>query len=286
MADAVETFVEEIKNDGIKVKRSGRDFVMLCPFHEDNKPSLYMNVETGQWHCFGCDKAGGLHGLAAKFGKKIVRGSKSIFVSKQKKRKGEVVTYNVDDIIKDYFTLIRGFSKEQYQELVKVFNIRKASFGNEIFVYSEIKDFDWKIVGWIMRSTKKDAEKRYILKKGFEAERYFYGEWLLNKSTKNVIVVEGKFDLYKVYSSGIRNCLASLGFAGPSLKIARLIKNLKELEELVLFFDSDVKEKDLEDWKYYSEMFDRKVSIIRLKTGDPGSKTIEEIKEMLKEWVA
>lgn len=29
-----------------------------CPFHEDNTPSLYANVNTGEWHCFACDARG------------------------------------------------------------------------------------------------------------------------------------------------------------------------------------------------------------------------------------
>lgn len=30
----------------------------LCPFHEDHKPSLSVNLRTGQFRCFGCNKAG------------------------------------------------------------------------------------------------------------------------------------------------------------------------------------------------------------------------------------
>ncbi|MDA8170505.1 MAG: AAA family ATPase [Nitrospiraceae bacterium] len=30
----------------------------LCPFHEDKNPSLSINLETGDFHCFGCDKKG------------------------------------------------------------------------------------------------------------------------------------------------------------------------------------------------------------------------------------
>ncbi|MDA8171855.1 MAG: AAA family ATPase [Nitrospiraceae bacterium] len=29
-----------------------------CPFHEDKTPSLSVNLETGAFHCFGCDKKG------------------------------------------------------------------------------------------------------------------------------------------------------------------------------------------------------------------------------------
>lgn len=32
----------------------------LCPFHEDKNPSLSINLETGDFHCFGCDKKGSI----------------------------------------------------------------------------------------------------------------------------------------------------------------------------------------------------------------------------------
>jgi DNA primase len=31
----------------------------LCPFHEDTKPSLRVNVETGSYRCFACCASGG-----------------------------------------------------------------------------------------------------------------------------------------------------------------------------------------------------------------------------------
>lgn len=32
----------------------------LCPFHEDTNPSLSVNLETGDFRCFGCDKKGSI----------------------------------------------------------------------------------------------------------------------------------------------------------------------------------------------------------------------------------
>jgi len=30
----------------------------LCPFHEDKNPSLSIDMETGVYHCFGCEASG------------------------------------------------------------------------------------------------------------------------------------------------------------------------------------------------------------------------------------
>jgi|YelNatPaOPRAMG01_1025707.scaffolds.fasta_scaffold07872_2 DNA primase len=32
----------------------------LCPFHEDSRPSLRVNVQTGGWRCMACGRGGDL----------------------------------------------------------------------------------------------------------------------------------------------------------------------------------------------------------------------------------
>jgi hypothetical protein len=50
--------VELIENLGVKLKKNGKEYTGLCPFHDDHKPSLSVNREKGLWHCFACGKAG------------------------------------------------------------------------------------------------------------------------------------------------------------------------------------------------------------------------------------
>ena len=40
------------------VKRVGRRFMALCPFHQEKTPSFSINPELNLWKCFGCDKGG------------------------------------------------------------------------------------------------------------------------------------------------------------------------------------------------------------------------------------
>jgi len=47
-----------IESRGVKLKRRGKSFVGLCPFHEEKNPSFTVNPEERLWHCFGCDKGG------------------------------------------------------------------------------------------------------------------------------------------------------------------------------------------------------------------------------------
>jgi DNA primase len=47
-----------IQSRGISLKRNGKGYVGLCPFHEEKNPSLSVNPETNLWQCFGCGIGG------------------------------------------------------------------------------------------------------------------------------------------------------------------------------------------------------------------------------------
>ncbi len=42
----------------IALRRVGRRWVGLCPFHAEKTPSFSVNEELGRYHCFGCSKSG------------------------------------------------------------------------------------------------------------------------------------------------------------------------------------------------------------------------------------
>jgi len=42
----------------LTLRRQGRNFVALCPWHDDTKPSLQVNQERQSWKCWVCDVGG------------------------------------------------------------------------------------------------------------------------------------------------------------------------------------------------------------------------------------
>ena len=42
----------------VELKRSGRSYKGLCPFHREKTPSFYVDPEKGVYHCFGCGASG------------------------------------------------------------------------------------------------------------------------------------------------------------------------------------------------------------------------------------
>lgn len=50
--------IVDIVSDRVVLKKRGKVYVGLCPFHQENTPSFTVNEEKQLYHCFGC-KAGG-----------------------------------------------------------------------------------------------------------------------------------------------------------------------------------------------------------------------------------
>jgi DNA primase len=46
--------LSEVVGKRVPVKRHGREFHALCPFHKEKSPSFTVNDEKGFFHCFGC----------------------------------------------------------------------------------------------------------------------------------------------------------------------------------------------------------------------------------------
>ncbi len=54
--DAID-FVEVV-SDHVKLRRRGRKYEGLCPFHEEKTPSFSIDPEKGLYYCFGCHAGG------------------------------------------------------------------------------------------------------------------------------------------------------------------------------------------------------------------------------------
>ncbi len=69
MARIPEEVIERLKEEvslqrlvelaGVELRRQGKDWVGLCPFHEERTGSLVVSPEKNLWHCMGACQAGG-----------------------------------------------------------------------------------------------------------------------------------------------------------------------------------------------------------------------------------
>jgi DNA primase len=52
------TDIVELIGRSVALKKRGKDFVGLCPFHQEKTPSFHVHPSKQFFHCFGCKKAG------------------------------------------------------------------------------------------------------------------------------------------------------------------------------------------------------------------------------------
>ncbi|KYP81067.1 DNA primase [Ferroacidibacillus organovorans] len=48
----------DVISEYVRLKRSGRSYVGLCPFHAERSPSFHVHPAKGFYHCFGCGAGG------------------------------------------------------------------------------------------------------------------------------------------------------------------------------------------------------------------------------------
>ena len=63
------TNIVDLIGEQLLLKHKGREFVGLCPFHEDRNPSMYVSPAKQIFHCFVCGAGGDSFGWMMKFHK-------------------------------------------------------------------------------------------------------------------------------------------------------------------------------------------------------------------------
>lgn len=61
--------IMEVVSETVVLKRAGKDYKGLCPFHNEKTPSFYVNPEKGIFKCFGCGEGGDVFSFVQKLKK-------------------------------------------------------------------------------------------------------------------------------------------------------------------------------------------------------------------------
>jgi len=290
-------------------KDSDREFLCLCPFHEEKEPSFHISLKSnmmGVYNCFGCDNSGSIFKLAKDLiGQSVYSilgispSKQSIFdrvdgITKIKKVKEMRVITDLDIIgslkeIKDNrLTKTYARKRDISDKQIEDYNIKYLDDGYVGLKNLEYRHWSERIIIPIMYKNKiisyegRDYTNKSKLNKKYPKCLYPIGSrtcdilFDLDKLdyTKELILVEGIMDLYKV-----RNALpfvqVSTAFGIQFSKRQRsLIKNFKKVS---LMYDPDEGgERGIRDFiKYYKKDF----NVCLLKNGDPSDSNYEEIKE-------
>lgn len=107
----------EVVSDYVSLKKTGRNYKGLCPFHSEKTPSFMVNEEKQIFHCFGCGEGGDVFAflmktghfsfpeaaeeLAKRYGIKLLRRELSP-LQKKEMAKREVL-FRINQLASDYF---------------------------------------------------------------------------------------------------------------------------------------------------------------------------------------
>src|SRR5918911_1666047 len=50
----------DVVQEHVRLRKQGREYIGLCPFHEERTPSFAVNEQQQSWYCFGCQRGGDL----------------------------------------------------------------------------------------------------------------------------------------------------------------------------------------------------------------------------------
>ena len=59
--------IVDVITNYVSVHKKGRNYVCVCPFHDDHAPSLQINTEKQIFKCFACGAGGNVFGFVSKF---------------------------------------------------------------------------------------------------------------------------------------------------------------------------------------------------------------------------
>ena len=58
--------IVDLVNSYVSVKKSGRNYKGICPFHSEKTPSFMVSPELQIFKCFGCNEAGDIFSFIEK----------------------------------------------------------------------------------------------------------------------------------------------------------------------------------------------------------------------------
>lgn len=154
----------------VQLKKSGRDYSGLCPFHNEKTPSFHVSQEKQLFHCFGCGASGNL----VQF---VMRTENLDFVDALRQladRAGIIIPENDDD-----------FSDELHEKKKKTLEINKMAarffysclkdrnIGERALNYLRRRNVSWKLItvfGLGCAPDRRDMLLQYLMGKGYKAE--------------------------------------------------------------------------------------------------------------------
>lgn len=294
-----------LDDNDIEYQTSGKNVTsgwieIHCPFCEDEgyvDPSFHLgvNISSGLFNCWICEKKGGLEFLVKKLldisygeAKKLVKKYRVDFVEdiKEEIKEKSIITSvkfpkgvekTFPELHRNYL-IKRNFNPEH---LVEKYKLRACYRLGGKFAYRIIIPIlvDGVMVSYTARDVTDKQEHRYETLSNelslINAKDCLYGLDSIRKGGK-AIIVEGVFDKWRIGE----DCCATLGTKYTPKQLHLLYE--KKLSHAYVMFDPDAAKKAIK-FGHILSTFIKKVEVLELEQGDPAEISDEEVKTLRKE---
>ncbi|UCD06491.1 MAG: DNA primase [candidate division WOR-3 bacterium] len=284
-----QTDIVDVIGRYVQLKKLGKNYRGLCPFHSEKNPSFYVNPEKGIYYCFGCKKGGNAINFLMEYEKldfpdAIKRLAKNLGIeidttkglrykelyeanelacqfyaqclSKDIGRRGQeyltrrsIKLDKLQDFRLGYAPASGGLTTFMRQKGVSPARLQQAglvSTNRELFrdrLIFPIFNLSGRIIGFGGRGIDDYIQPKYlnspetpIFKKG-EGLYGLYQSKEQIRSTGEVLLVEGYFDLLSIYQYGFDNICAPLG---TSLTEQQALLLSRFARKGIILFDGDL----------------------------------------------
>ncbi|MFA7002024.1 MAG: DNA primase, partial [Candidatus Omnitrophota bacterium] len=182
--------IVEVISQVVPLKRSGRNFKGLCPFHQEKTPSFMVNAEKQIFHCFGCQTGGDVFSFLMRyenmsFPEAVRRLAERAHIRLPEKPSGREEGPSDTEKYYEIYRLACEFYRRQYLDPV---------LGRKAREYFARRKFDEALaeemkMGWAGDAW--DGLFQFLSKKGFP-EELLLKSGLICRSTKGTL-----FDLFR-----------------------------------------------------------------------------------------
>lgn len=240
--------INDVIGSFIKLKREGKDFKALCPFHSEKSPSFSVSPARNIYKCFGCGKSGDSISFLIEHEKmsyidaiKWLASMYNIEIEESRKIKNYIKP--IPRLEKISSKAVQWFEKERgiSNNTLLRFDITEANewmpqFKQEVstICFNYFKD------GELVNIKFRGPKKSFKLAK--DAELIFYNLASIEDES-SCIIVEGEMDCLSLYEAGINNVVSVPNGAAPGNQRLDYLDNCWEYFEnkkkIVLMVDND-----------------------------------------------
>ena len=235
MSDPV---LELLKDKGVPYSISGKDYVTKCfnVEHTDSNPSFRIDKTTGIAHCFSC---GFKTNIFKFYGLLTNNVSIRVVKLKEKLKALQEDTEGLDPMegTKPFNRTFRGISAATLK-MFGAFETDKVSQMEDRIIFP-IKDVRGKTVCYVGRHAMSNGNPRYV--------NYPSGVTIPMFPTrfpevhKNIVLVEGIFDLLNCYDKGLHNVVCTFGTSKLLNDVPQKLLSFKVMgvEKIFILYDGD-----------------------------------------------